>query len=291
MRMPALVAAACLLTTSIGLGQTPARSRARSSPQVSPTARFTAAPVTGVAPLKVCFTDRSTGVVSGWSWDFGDTKTSTRQNPSHIYNAGTYTVSLEVTGPGGSDTETREAFITVLDSTADSLPPGFVDEPVFTSFTHTTGFQVMGEDDVVVWTKQGEVWRWVDGGFLGQPMVDITEEVANWNDHGLHGFAVDPHYDTNGFVYLYYAVDRHHLDHFGTPSYDPLADEFFRETIGRITRYAVYDPSDPATTVDPATRTVLCRRGHLFRDPDLRDITRTRAAVLRGGREPALHVR
>ena len=39
-----------------------------------------------------------------WSWDFGDTNTSTLQNPSHTYtSAGNYTVSLTATGPGGAE--------------------------------------------------------------------------------------------------------------------------------------------------------------------------------------------
>ena len=32
----------------------------------------------------------------------------------------------------------------------------------------------------------------------------------------LLGFALDPDFDTNGFIYLLYVVDRHHLLKFGT---------------------------------------------------------------------------
>ena len=45
-------------------------------------------------------------------WKFGDGTTSTEQNPSHTYEKnGSYTVSLTVTGPGGSDTKTMEEFV------------------------------------------------------------------------------------------------------------------------------------------------------------------------------------
>jgi len=48
---------------------------------------------------------------------FGDSETSTEQNPSHEYqSAGEYTVSLTVTGPGGQDTETKEQYIHISDS-------------------------------------------------------------------------------------------------------------------------------------------------------------------------------
>jgi hypothetical protein len=76
-------------------------------------ADFSAIPTSGSVPLIVSFTDQSTGTVDSWNWDFGDGLTSTMQNPSHTYtDPGTYTVSLTVSGPGGSDTETKADYIT-----------------------------------------------------------------------------------------------------------------------------------------------------------------------------------
>ncbi|MGI0014074.1 MAG: PKD domain-containing protein, partial [Nitrososphaera sp.] len=67
-----------------------------------PVADFTGTPTSGVKPLTVQFADASTGVITSRSWNFGDGQTSSQQNPAHTYaNAGTYTVSLTVTGPGG----------------------------------------------------------------------------------------------------------------------------------------------------------------------------------------------
>ncbi len=77
-------------------------------------ANFSANPTLGTAPLNVQFTDMSSGTISGWSWNFGDGSTSSQQNPTHSYTApGVYTVELTVTGPGGSDTETKAGYITV----------------------------------------------------------------------------------------------------------------------------------------------------------------------------------
>jgi hypothetical protein len=79
-----------------------------------PDATFGAAPLSGTVPLLVQFTDTSTGTVDTWQWAFGDAVTSTVQNPSHIYPAvGVYTVSLLVSGPGGSDLLVRPSYITV----------------------------------------------------------------------------------------------------------------------------------------------------------------------------------
>ena len=70
----------------------------------APLASFSASPTSGVAPLTVNFTDTSTGLITSWLWDFGGGVTSTLQNPSNTFlNPGTYTVSLTVTGPGGSN--------------------------------------------------------------------------------------------------------------------------------------------------------------------------------------------
>ena len=46
-------------------------------------------------------------------WDFGDGTTSTEANPSHTYRYGSYTVSLTVNGPRGTDSETRTGYIQV----------------------------------------------------------------------------------------------------------------------------------------------------------------------------------
>jgi PKD repeat protein len=55
------------------------------------------------AGLTVTFTNSSTGATS-YLWAFGDTTTSTETNPVHTYTAaGTYTVTLTVTGACGTD--------------------------------------------------------------------------------------------------------------------------------------------------------------------------------------------
>ena len=79
-----------------------------------PVADFSAAPVSGKVPLKVAFTDTSTGMVTWWKWDFGDKTSSTKQNPVHTYNkAGKYTVSLIVGNPAGTNEIKRSYIITV----------------------------------------------------------------------------------------------------------------------------------------------------------------------------------
>ena len=84
-------------------------------PLEAPVAAFSGAPTTGTAPLSVSFSDASTGTSPfTYAWTFGDSWTSTEQNPTHVYtDAVTYTVLLTVTGPGGSDDEIKTDYITV----------------------------------------------------------------------------------------------------------------------------------------------------------------------------------
>jgi PKD repeat protein len=83
----------------------------------APVASFTSDKTTGTVPLNVSFTDASTGEITSYLWNFGDTASSTLKNPSHLYTTvGTYTVNLTVTGPGGSATRTQTNYITVRDA-------------------------------------------------------------------------------------------------------------------------------------------------------------------------------
>ncbi len=60
-------------------------------------AGFSAAPVSGPAPLTVRFTDSSTDNPVRYQYSFGDGTSSTSANPTHVYRVpGTYTVSLTV---------------------------------------------------------------------------------------------------------------------------------------------------------------------------------------------------
>jgi PKD repeat protein len=88
-------------------------------PPPAPVAQFSGSPLSGTAPLVVALdASSSTGTITSYAWDFdndGTTDfTSASATTSHTYGtAGSYTVKLTVTGPGGSDDETKTSFITV----------------------------------------------------------------------------------------------------------------------------------------------------------------------------------
>lgn len=86
------------------------------SPAQAPVAGFTGSPVSGCSPLIVTFQDQSTGGPTSWNWNFGNSNTSTLQNPTATYfTPGTYTVTLTATNSGGSNTITKTQYITVYE--------------------------------------------------------------------------------------------------------------------------------------------------------------------------------
>ena len=112
------------------------------SADITPTAGFTAGPTNGAAPLLVNFTDASSGTVTSRVWDFGDGGTSTLASPSHTYsNAGTYSVSLTVLGPLGSNTLLQANYITatnVVPVASFLASPTAGATPLLVSFTDTS---------------------------------------------------------------------------------------------------------------------------------------------------------
>jgi kumamolisin len=80
-----------------------------------PTAAFLATPVSGKHPLKVQFTDQSTGVPTSWTWLFGDGNISNVRNPTNTYqNSGQYTVSLVVSNSKGASSVVKTNLIKIV---------------------------------------------------------------------------------------------------------------------------------------------------------------------------------
>jgi PKD repeat protein len=73
--------------------------------------------INSTVPSKVQFTSKSTGYIDKCSWNFGDGSTSTVFNPLHYYTKnGSYTVTLTVTGPGGSSSSNTSFILKNVDT-------------------------------------------------------------------------------------------------------------------------------------------------------------------------------
>ena len=138
-----------------------------------PVAGFTAHPTSDDRPLMVVFTDTSIGTITVWDWAFGDEGVSSQQNPTHTYtSAGVYTVSLTVSGPGGSDTLSRTNYITVTEPPPApqvdfSGAPRSGKAPLMVQFTST-----------VTGTVTAYGWLFGDGGIADTPNPTHTYASA-----------------------------------------------------------------------------------------------------------------
>jgi len=135
-------------------------------------------------------------------------------------------------------------------------PAGFSDELVLDGWSQAVGITFDENGRMYVWEKGGKVWAVENGIKPAEPLIDISEEVGNWRDFGLIGFALDPNFLNNGHIYLWYVVDRHHLLNFGTPNYDANVSSEKEATIARLTRYTTNLANNFRTT-DYRSRKIL----------------------------------
>ncbi len=160
-------------------------------------ADFSGAPTAGIASLPVIFTNLSGGIFESCAWDFGDGATSTVcTDPEHVYvNAGLYTVTLTVSGLGGSDTEIKTHYITVY------APPtaAFSGTPLAGVAPHAVQFSNLSTGDYATC-----VWQFGDGltsdsciaplhTYANPGVYTVTLTV---NGPGGSAIEIKPHYIT-----------------------------------------------------------------------------------------------
>ncbi|HLT93713.1 MAG TPA: PQQ-dependent sugar dehydrogenase [Membranihabitans sp.] len=133
-----------------------------------------------------------------------------------------------------------------------NIPEGFYLEEITDRIDYPVGMAHTGTEDSYIWTQDGKVWLVRDGQLASEPILDISDEVGFWSDHGLLGMALHPDFSDNGWIYLMYVVDRYHLYHADQSDYDPTRNEYNQATIARITRYTIRN-----NQVDPDSRKII----------------------------------
>ncbi len=138
-----------------------------------------------------------------------------------------------------------------------TLPEGFSDEVVAEGLDRPVGIVFDEAGQGYVWDKAGRIYVLPpDGALSDPPVLDLSDEVGDWDDHGLMSVALHPAFLLNGYIYLLYVVDRHHLMTAGTPAYDSTANWYKEATIARITRYRL-DPASGFRQILPGSRKVI----------------------------------
>lgn len=123
-----------------------------------PTANFTASSTSGTTSTTFTFTDSSINSPNTWYWTFGDTTTSTLQNPTHTYAAaGTYTVTMTAYNAYGSNTQTRTDYITVTGGGGSAPVSNFSAAPNTGTAPLTVNFTDLSLNTPTSWD-----WNWGD---------------------------------------------------------------------------------------------------------------------------------
>ncbi|KPA09378.1 PKD domain protein, partial [Candidatus Magnetomorum sp. HK-1] len=124
---------------------------------------------TGTVPLSVEFTPINVQhTITNWLWNFGDNTTSTLKSPRHTYTfianetTASFTVTLVVSGPGGTYTETTPNYITIQ-------RPVYVDFVATSPRTGQSPLTVSFEDSSEIDNATGLLWDFGDG-------TDSTEQ-------------------------------------------------------------------------------------------------------------------
>jgi PKD repeat protein len=152
-------------------------------------ADFAGNPTTGQAPLMVDFTDMSFGTVNTWEWDFGDGGTSNMQTPSHEYTTtGAFTVSLTITGPAGSSTETKTDYILI--------PVGIEDKETGAIVVYPNPVTGILNIDFPYAAKRKLILQTIDGKHLLERNISRESEKIDMShyDQGIYVLVIE----TNG---------------------------------------------------------------------------------------------
>jgi len=148
----------------------------------APKADFAYQPESGPGPVRVdvnvCFRGTSTGAAEKRTWDFGDgSATSDEKEPTHAYaEPGTFTVTLTVEGPGGSDSKSKPLVVQAYEK-----PKAGIDLGV----KSTVVDQAVSFRDESTGDRTSAQWDFGDGS----PVVEVDYSQADADESVEHRFA------------------------------------------------------------------------------------------------------
>ncbi len=147
------------------------------------------------------------------------------------------------------------SFLLVSELFSQNYPEGFNEELAYDQFENPVQYIPVSQDLKFIVELDGRIFGIRNGILDQEPLLDIREEVGRFFDHGMTGAAIHPNFLENGYIYLYYNVDRHYLLNFGTPEYDSNTDDYHNGGMGRITRYTI--DTNGFNSVVPNSRTII----------------------------------
>ena len=101
---------------------------------------------------------------------------------------------------------------------------GFVTDTIASGLNLPTAFAMAPDGRAFIATKDGVVHVLKNGSLLPTPFYTVSP-INNFHDRGLIGIALDPNFESNGYVYLGYTYDVNPSDQAG-----PKTDQVIRVT-------------------------------------------------------------
>jgi hypothetical protein len=145
-----------------------------------------------VKDKQVAFTGLTHSAVS-WQWDFGDGKTSTEQNPVHVYATGGYYKATLVATDASGNSATSEVDLALDLSainylTGNPVAPGYKGKTWRLSTNHTTNTDFLGNCDAALTTAAGTPKPLPNGVFgqLGFPDCYKDEFTFFYDGNYVH---------------------------------------------------------------------------------------------------------
>lgn len=158
---------------------------------------------------EVTFNDGSSdsdGSVVGWSWHFGDSNSSSLQNPVHTYaSAGTYTVSLTVTDNHGATDTWVDNTVTVDEppftdhfAQSESTAGGSVSGSLSLTFDDDGAAEILTERESGGKPSSRHSWLEHQWNFVIPVGASATVMANAWQDDTGEGDAFNFEYSANG---------------------------------------------------------------------------------------------
>ncbi|MEL6108384.1 MAG: DUF4347 domain-containing protein, partial [Planctomycetota bacterium] len=177
---------------------------------------------------------------------------------------GTETFTVELSNPSGAQLGVERTTIVTINDDDIVNPPGSLNIQVPSgfnvqriagnvNFAGPTALKVANDGRVFVVEKFGSIYVVENGQRVDTPFLDLTSEVYSvGTSQGLAGFALDPNFDSNGYVYVLYTASENGV------------------RFGRLERYTV--SSFNRNQVDPNSRRILIGNNASDGFPDGGDI-------------------
>jgi hypothetical protein len=155
-----------------------------------------------------------------------------------------------------------------------SLPPGFSDtqvtRPDGRAWENVSALAFASDSRMFVAERGGRLWVVGGTAAVAQPLIDLSSEVSTMGALGLTGLTLDPQFEQNGYIYLFFSVDPEFLANCISPvtgavscraGYRP-GHATSGATIGRLVRYQLIKPTGAvdyhtASQLNEASRRVL----------------------------------